>query len=66
MVHFDNLGPVQNQAGRDIKIGTSLTTSRRLYAANARLELQNIYHAHNPDRGGKRTSEVAAKRYTDL
>ena len=49
MVNFDNKRPVQNQAGRDLKIGTSFIPSGKAVASNARLERQNLCYGHSPD-----------------
>ena len=47
MINFDNKCPIQNQAARDIKIGTSLTPSGKTVGPNVRLEHQYNYHGHN-------------------
>ena len=49
MAHFNNQGLINNQAGRDVNIGTSLTSSGKTMGSNVRLENQHIYHAHNPE-----------------
>ena len=49
MARFDIRNPVNNLAGRDVNIGTSLTPSRKLYAPNVRLANQYNYHGDKPD-----------------
>lgn len=48
-MNFNNKGPVQNQAGRDLKIGTSLTPLDKAVGPNVMLDCQYNYHGPNPE-----------------